>query len=94
MPTLSLQTAVRTANQVFDDHGYKFPWSFVAVPSNEPHELKLRLIRADEGIERAENVTYAQGVHGFYATCSRVLAKLATDLRDEIAQKKGWKITA
>lgn len=93
MPLLTLQTAVNIANQVFKDHGYEYPWSFVAVPTAQGHELKLRLIRVDEDREKFETVTYAQGVHGFYATCSRALATLAKDLRDEIAQK-GWKITA
>ena len=84
MPELTQKTAVRVANQVFEDHGMKYPWSFVAVPSGQDHELKLRLIQVEADVELAAMVSYARPPHAFYAECSRALSGLVSVLRGTI----------
>jgi hypothetical protein len=87
MIALTPKTAIRTANQVFDDLGLKHPWSFVAIASGQDNELKLRLIHVDTEFEMAARVSYARPVHAFYAECSRALAGLSKVLREMVARQ-------
>jgi hypothetical protein len=87
MPELTLQTAVSIANQVFADHGLEYPWSFVAVPSGQPAELKLRLIHVGTEFEMSARVSYQRMPHSFYAECSRALAGMLKVLRQMVERR-------
>jgi len=87
MIALTQPTAVGIANQVFDDRGHRFPWSFVAVPGKGNHELKLRLIQVEADVDLSATVSYARPRNAFYAECSRTLAALLQTARHTIATR-------